>query len=591
MIPPQISAKAPGSERLLYQKLKEDPTTREWIVFHSFDIRRHIARTQGEADLVVAVPGLGVLCIEVKGCGLQRRDGLWIYQYDPPKISTVGPFRQASDAAHSVRKYVMGRDATLANIVFTSAVFFTEIDFTERSLEWEPWQVVNKTDLLRNPVSSIVTRILEAEHTRLRNTAATRTWYSPRSRPNRRQVESIVSVLRPDFEYAAIGNDKDELVERSIRKFTEEQFHALDMLEDNRRILFKGPAGTGKTLLAIEAARRVVRSGRRVMLLCHNSLLGNWLKGQTESIAAEAQAAETSMSVGTVSSLLLRIAGIEVPIDAGKEFWSSELPERALNALLRDDSQFKPFDMLILDEAQDLMTEEILDVLELIIAGGLAGGRWAMFGDFERQAIYANSNAQPGLERLKSRSGQGFTTCPIRINCRNTRNIADAVTLTSGLTPGYSRVLQSEEGVDVAPIFYRNQADQDLKLADSLRQLSRRYGPDGIVVLSMRTDAAACAARLKGVVDKVPVLPFGKTSNSAQAIVHYGSVYAYKGMESPVVILTDVEELDGDQAAALLYVGMTRARLALHVLMNERLRSVYGRLLIQGLKAQREGSA
>lgn len=100
-----------------------------------------------------------------QGCGLQRRDGLWIYQYDPPKISTVGPFRQASDAAHSVRKYVMGRDATLANIVFTSAVFFTEIDFTERSLEWEPWQVVNKTDLLRNPVSSIVTRILEAEHT------------------------------------------------------------------------------------------------------------------------------------------------------------------------------------------------------------------------------------------------------------------------------------------------------------------------------------------------------------------------------------------------------------------------------------------
>ena len=72
----------------------------------------------------------------------------------------------------------------------------------------------------------------------------------------------------------------------------------------------------------------------------------------------------------TVSSLLLRIACIEVPIEAGKEFWSSELPERDLNALLRDDSQFKPFDMLILDEAQDLMTEEILDVLDLIIAGG-----------------------------------------------------------------------------------------------------------------------------------------------------------------------------------------------------------------------------
>ncbi|MNO07960.1 hypothetical protein D3C81_2303850 [compost metagenome] len=60
-------------------------------------------------------------------------------------------------------------------------------------------------------------------------------------------------------------------------------------------------------------------------------------------------------------------------------------------------------------------------------------------------------------------------------------------------------------------------------------------------------------------------------------------------MEAPAVILTDIEELDGEQAAALLYVGMTRARLTLHLLMSDRLRSTYGQLVTQGLMAQREG--
>ena len=49
------AAKAPAGERLLFQKLRDDPEARDWVVFHSFDIRRHVSRAQGEASAEKAI--------------------------------------------------------------------------------------------------------------------------------------------------------------------------------------------------------------------------------------------------------------------------------------------------------------------------------------------------------------------------------------------------------------------------------------------------------------------------------------------------------------------------------------------------------
>jgi hypothetical protein len=137
-----------------------------------------------------------------------------------------------------------------------------------------------------------------------------------------------------------------------------------------------------------------------------------------------------------------------VPPHAAAPFWQTELPAATVERLLSRDASTESadYDLLVVDEAQDLLDDQMLDVFELIVGGGLAGGHWAMFGDFEKQAIYANANAEPGLQRLRSRVGANVTVCPMRINCRNARTIADAVTLASGLVPGYARVLAEAEG-------------------------------------------------------------------------------------------------------------------------------------------------
>ena len=66
------------------------------------------------------------------------------------------------------------------------------------------------------------------------------------------------------------------------------------------------------------------------------------------------------------------------------------------------------FDVIVMDEAQDLIRPPILDLLNAWLKGGLRDGRWAFFGDFHRQAIYGS--------RL---SGGCATTdeCEVRFPC------------------------------------------------------------------------------------------------------------------------------------------------------------------------------
>jgi hypothetical protein len=376
------------------------------------------------------------------------------------------------------------------------------------------------------------------------------------------------------------------LAEKSIRRFTEEQFHAIDLIQENPRVLFKGPAGTGKSLLAIEAAKRAVRARQSVALICFNSLLGTWLKRETAGIAAEARELGVSFFAGTAASLMLAVSRKEVPANASSSFWEIELPGYATDALLSGKATASPFDMLVVDEAQDLLSDSVLDVFELITAGGLASGRWALFGDFERQAIYANADAQPGLDRLKSRTNSTYTVYPLRINCRNSKSIADAVTLASGLVPGYSRVLADAEAADVEPVFYRNAAHQVDQLGAILKRLARKFPADQIVVLSMRADAASCAASAGQTFDEAHLVPF-RAEPAAGHSVRYASVHAFKGLESAAIVLTDIEGIDDDQARSLIYVGMTRARLALVLLMADRVRKRYDALLMEGYKATR----
>ena len=66
---------ASGAERKLFNLIKDDDRTRDWVVFHSLHLEHHVSQLEGEADFVILAPNLGCFVIEVKGGGVSFRTG------------------------------------------------------------------------------------------------------------------------------------------------------------------------------------------------------------------------------------------------------------------------------------------------------------------------------------------------------------------------------------------------------------------------------------------------------------------------------------------------------------------------------------
>ena len=397
MIPPQIDDSVVSSaERRVFELLESDPDTIGWTALHSLGLARRRSGPYGEIDFVVAIPGEGILCLEVKGGRVSCENGEWrtMDRHGNVAVLRRSPFMQARESMFALRDSVIarfGRGSPESSCPMGFAVVFPDVVCPPETPEFERSDVIDAHDL-RRPISTSLTGVVVK---RLRPFQR----HSGERYPTRSQLNTILNYLRPDFDLVIARFVSLGRTEARLMSLTEEQYDRLDELENNPRCLFEGAAGTGKTLLAIEYARRADAAGAGVLFVCFNRLLGDWLKRQTEG---------TQISTGTWHQVL---KGIIAAGSLREEFLAEErraFDSDNLESLFEDIYPFygelaleeleTPFDVLVVDEAQDLSNRTTFDLLNRALRGGLAGGVWAVFGDFTRQALYgsgARINCRP----------------------------------------------------------------------------------------------------------------------------------------------------------------------------------------------------
>ena len=562
MVPSICPEGAPPGERELFRRLRDDSETKDWIVLHSLDLARHIQNVAGEADFVVIVPEHGILVIEVKSHTRVSVDAEgWHLGHDP--VDRRGPFKQASGAMHSIREYLIGLDKSFSTILMWSAACFPRFDFRQGSPEWHDWQVISRPRLTGSPISRIIKGILTQGRDLLLakgvKGAAGQVQYASSQR-----CAAVSQLLRPRFEIAMSPKAFRRELDEDLLTLTEEQYLALDQTSLNRRVLFSGPAGTGKTVLAMESLRRAIQGATvvRPALFCFNRMLGDELAARAVSVAPGAKVKNIDLWLAEIASS--KISNVD---RADPRFFKGLLAERAVEALLSDDSFAPLFDFLVIDEAQDLLQPHYLDVLDLVLEGGLAGGRWNMFGDFAGQDIYAQGKI--GLETFIEERCPTASRYLLTTNCRNTRSISEYVVTLGRLEPPYRRVLRPDDRVDPELLFWKS-ADQQKGqvLAFIERCLDEGFSLGDIVLLSPKAENSLGRRLSEDPEWSSKVAPWSGRRDG----IGFATIQGFKGLESSVVLITDFASMDSAQQQSLFYIGLSRALHRLGVFLNDDLK-------------------
>ena len=562
LIPSTCPTSAPPGEELFFRRLRDDPDARDWIVLHSLDLAKHVNNVAGEADFVVIVPEQGVLVVEVKSHRtVMVDDDGWHLGHDA--VDLRGPFKQASEAMHSIRKYLLGIDPTFGSLVMWSAVCFSHCDFRQKSPEWHDWQVIDRSRLTRSPLSKIITGVLSNGREILASRKVTCA-KSPQIHAAKSKCDAITGALRPRFEVALSPKARRRELDEKLLSLTEEQYTALDQVSLNPRVIFSGPAGSGKTVLAMEALRRKAVSGeaKNPALFCYNKLLGN-------DLATRANEVLPNIQVGHLDGWLHKVAKSQISPEDRKDpnFFNGVLASRAVDALLSDQSEFKPFDFLVLDEAQDLLKPHLLDVLDFMLEGGLAAGRWCMFGDFVGQDIFCQGSM--GMETFIEERSPSTSRFLLNTNCRNTRAISEYIVSLGKLDPPYAKVLRPDDRTDPELEFWKNSQNQLAQAADFIEQcLSDGFKPSDIVLLSPRAKKSL-GHQLEGDPawrNRIGAFPAGDGK------IGYSTIHGFKGLEAPVILVTDFEKMDDSKQQSLFYIGLSRALHRLGVFLHEDLK-------------------
>jgi hypothetical protein len=427
--------------------------------------------------------------------------------------SSEGPFEQARSAMHAVKKLLDAQlSAETRQLPFGFGVVFPDIDFPVESVEWSPELVLDARKLRDQGIEAWLEALLTywRKKTRIERDAPART------------VDAVTGLLRPNFDRIPSLRARADQLHTMMEQLTEEQYERFDLLEQATRVLCEGGAGTGKTFLAAEVARREARRGERVLFTCRSPTLAAFVGSRLDG------------------------SGVDV------------VPFEELEKV-------DPYQSLVVDEGQDILNLDALARLDSLVVGGLTAGRWRVFYDGNNQSALYGAFDPDAVDVLLS---YGAVPARLSMNCRNTNEIVIGTKLTTGADLGVASVGQ---GPALKRQFFTSPDDETDKLSRHLDELrSDGVDPGDITILSPLPFEQSCAARLPG-----HILRGLQTVTAAVAArwpireMTFARIEDFKGMENQFIALVDIAALSSTpRDLSLVYVGMSRARTGLWVAMD-----------------------
>ena len=572
MVPDRPADTSSAAEVVVFGRIRDELSS-EWIALHSVGLTIHNTKPWAEVDFVLIGPP-GVFCLEVKGGIVSREEGIWYTtpRHGPkagrPQALKESPFAQVGSAAAELFHFLTARLIKIGKSITGYAVATPDVAWTLQGPDIDRALVYDQGDTVRS-FEIFMSRVAKRWTEKLGSTRA-----GEREPLGRADKQNILNALRGDFQLVPSLRVTADLAEHELVRLTGEQSLLFSRLASNPRVVASGGAGTGKTLIAVEETRRLASEGKRVLYTCFSRNLA--------AHVSKLLALESGVTVRTLHGLMIDVVKAanrytELPDVSEEDLMSLFLPDLALEVIL-DASDTLTFDAVVVDEGQDLLRENYLDVLEALGGGNLSTANWRLFID-PNQNLFGGI-AAPALKRVRDSSPAEW---PLTVNCRNTAPIAAQVALLSGVR--LSAVL-APSGPDVEIHWYESVEDERGAVENALQGLKREgFASERIVVLSHRRLETSAAAGSKWITTDISRGGVHQPPNG----VHFSTISSFKGLEADVVLLADVDDLFSSDGLASVYVGASRAKVALFVFIAtsqrkrvQDLAKEFGRALAEG---------
>ena len=514
-----------GAERtfaeILIEYLSDD-----WLIISQLDM---IAPNRPyEIDFLLVNPQYGLISIEVKGGEVDVKDGEWYrkesrggdFHFDP------SPPRQAQNAAFQLRDALKGNHPSFRNLKVAHGVALPDVEAVKGSL---PLEVTREMLFLAGDMTQIEEKVIACIE------AAQARHYLSDS-----LLQNFFQIVLPSSRMVFQPDAQRTIYREILNHVSLEQVRAMASLDENKRVVVQGSAGTGKTRLAILWARLAMKRGEKTLLTCYNDPLADFLN---------ATSGDRKLPVIQPFLRLIKnldgITELDEPMESKEKdiFWNETLTAHVRANI----EKIKPmFDTIVVDETQDFAPSWVT-ILEALL---LPNGKLLCVADMA-QDLFQRGYQPPLKDPL-------WTKGRLAVNCRNTRQIALLLKKIGGAQP--ATACPTGDPVRFIAARTEHEALSSVRnLISTHTDLHKRKLGDLVIVCRTANERQ----KLRDLsTEKTMISDWSNRGLDHVACETYRRI---KGLEADHVVVVG---FDGDFLAQELYVAASRARQNLTIIAS-----------------------